>query len=51
MLEHNATRQEGRTLIWEYDMKSLEKMTPEQAAQGVRVQQEEGEDPAPSARA
>lgn len=37
VLEHNATRQEGRTLIWEYDMKSLEKMTPEQAAQGVRV--------------
>jgi hypothetical protein len=37
VLEHNATRKEGRTLIWEYDMKSLEKMTPEQAAQGVRV--------------
>jgi hypothetical protein len=37
VLEHNATRKEGRTLIWEYDIKSLEKMTPEQAAQGVRV--------------
>ncbi|MFP5288888.1 MAG: hypothetical protein ACLGI9_24340, partial [Thermoanaerobaculia bacterium] len=37
VVEHNATRKEGRTLIWEYDIKSLEKMTPEQAAQGVRV--------------
>lgn len=37
VVEHNATRKEGRTLIWEYDLKSLEKMTPEQAAQGVRV--------------
>jgi hypothetical protein len=37
VLESNATRKEGRTLIWEYDLKSLEKMTPEQAAQGVRV--------------
>lgn len=37
VLEHNATRTEGRTLIWEYDIASLEKMTPEQAAQGVRV--------------
>lgn len=37
VLEHNATRQEGRTLIWEYDIASLEKMSPEQAAQGVRV--------------
>jgi hypothetical protein len=37
VVEHNATRKEGRTLIWEYNMASLEKMTPEQAAQGVRV--------------
>lgn len=37
VLEHNATRKEGSTLVWEYDIKSLEKMTPEQAAQGVRV--------------
>jgi hypothetical protein len=37
VVEHNATRKEGRTLIWEYDLKSMEKMTPEQLAQGVRV--------------
>jgi hypothetical protein len=37
VLEHNATRKEGNVLIWEYDLKAFEKMTPEQAAQGVRV--------------
>ena len=37
VIEHNATRKEGNTLIWEYDMAALEKMTPEQAAQGVKV--------------
>jgi hypothetical protein len=37
VLEHNATRKEGKTLVWEYDLKSLEKMTPEQLSQGVRV--------------
>lgn len=37
VLEHNATRKEGKTLIWEYDLKALEKMTPEQMEQGVRV--------------
>ncbi len=37
VVEHNATRKEGKTLIWEYDLKSFEKMTPEQLAQGVRV--------------
>ena len=37
VLESNATRKEGRTLIWEYDLKTMEKMTPEQLAQGVRV--------------
>ena len=37
VLEHNATRKQGQTLIWEYDLKSMEKMTPEQLAQGVRV--------------
>ena len=36
VLESNATRKEGRTLIWEYDLKSLEKMTPEQSLEGVR---------------
>jgi hypothetical protein len=37
VVEHNATRKEGQTLVWEYDAKALEKMTPEQLAQGVRV--------------
>jgi hypothetical protein len=37
VVEHNAHRKEGNTLIWEYDIKSLEKMKPEQLAQGVRV--------------
>jgi hypothetical protein len=37
VLESNATRKEGKTLIWEYDLKTMEKMTPEQLAQGVRV--------------
>jgi len=37
VVESNATRKEGRTLIWEYDLKTMEKMTPEQLAQGVRV--------------
>lgn len=33
ILEQNATRREGNTLIWEYDMQSLEKQTPT----GIRV--------------
>jgi hypothetical protein len=37
VVEHNATRKEGQTLVWEYDLKAMEKMTPEQLAQGVRV--------------
>jgi hypothetical protein len=37
VLEDNATRKEGHTLIWEYNLKTMEKMTPEQLAQGVRV--------------
>ena len=37
VVESNATRKEGRTLVWEYDLKTMEKMTPEQLAQGVRV--------------
>lgn len=37
VLESNATRKEGKTLIWEYDLKTMEKMTHEQLAQGVRV--------------
>jgi hypothetical protein len=37
VVEHNATRKDGRTLVWEYDLKTLEKMKPEDLAQGVRV--------------
>jgi hypothetical protein len=37
VVEHNATRRNGQTLLWESNLKSLEKMTPEQLAQGVRV--------------
>jgi hypothetical protein len=37
VVEHNATRREGKTLLWEYDLKTMEKMTPEQLAEGVRV--------------
>jgi hypothetical protein len=37
VVESNATRKEGKTLIWEYNLKTMEKMTPEQLAQGVRV--------------
>jgi hypothetical protein len=37
ILEQNATRKEGNTLIWEYDIKSLQKMKPEQLKQGIRV--------------
>jgi hypothetical protein len=37
VLEHNAHRKEGTTLVWEYDLKSLQKMTPSQLKSGVRV--------------
>ena len=37
VVESNATRRDGHTLYWEYDFKTLQKMKPEQLAQGVRV--------------
>lgn len=37
VLESNATRKEGSTLIWEFDLKSLEKMKPKQLAEGIKV--------------
>jgi hypothetical protein len=37
VVEHNAHRKEGNTLIWEYNLDSFEKMKPEELAQGVRV--------------
>jgi hypothetical protein len=37
VVETNATGRRGRTLVWEYTLDSLQKMTPEQLAQGVMV--------------
>ena len=37
VLESNATRREGKTLIWEYDLKTFETMTPQQRAEGIRL--------------
>jgi hypothetical protein len=37
IVEQNAHRKEGNTLIWEFDMKSLTTLTPAQLDQGIRV--------------
>jgi hypothetical protein len=37
VVESNATRREGHTLYWEYDLHSVEKMSKEQLQQGIRV--------------
>ena len=37
VLEQNATRKDGNTLIWEYDLKTIQTMKPEQLKQGIRV--------------
>ena len=37
VVEHNAHRKDGNTLVWEFDLDSFEKMKPEDLAQGVRV--------------
>jgi hypothetical protein len=37
VVESNATRRDGHTLYWEYDLATMEKMTPEQARMGIRV--------------
>lgn len=37
IVEQNATRQEGNTLIWEFDGAHLQSMTPAQLSQGIRV--------------
>ena len=37
VVEHNAHRKEGNTLVWEFNLESFEKMKPEELAQGVRV--------------
>ena len=37
VVEHNAHRKTGNTLIWEYDLATMQKLTPEQAKQGIKV--------------
>ncbi|HEX7780647.1 MAG TPA: hypothetical protein VF424_15465 [Vicinamibacterales bacterium] len=37
VLEHNAHRREGPTLIWDYDFAKIQKMTSEQMNAGIRV--------------
>src|SRR5436190_787128 len=37
IVEHNAHRKEGNTLIWEFDLQSLTKLTPAQIDQGIKV--------------
>jgi hypothetical protein len=37
VVETNATRRDGNTLIWEFAVDDLAKMTPEQLANGIRV--------------
>lgn len=37
VLEHNATRRDGDTLIWEYTLDSMKTMDPKKAAEGIRV--------------
>lgn len=37
VIEHNAHRKEGTTLVWEYDVKSLQKLSASQLKNGVRV--------------
>lgn len=37
VLEHNAHRKNGNTLVWEYTLDSLKTMDPKKAAEGIRV--------------
>ena len=37
VVEHNAHRREGSTLVWDYNLASLQKLSAEQLKQGVRV--------------
>ena len=37
VVEHNAHRKEGTTLIWDYNIEALEKMSTDQAMQGIKV--------------
>ncbi len=37
IVEHNAHRKDGNTLVWEYTLKSFETMTDEQLKQSIKV--------------
>jgi hypothetical protein len=37
IVEHNAHKKVGNTLVWEYDMSSINKLTPDQLQQGIKV--------------
>jgi hypothetical protein len=37
VIEDNATRRQDRTLYWEYNLDAIQKMSPKQAAEGIRV--------------
>jgi hypothetical protein len=37
IVQHNAHRKEGNSLIWEYDLKALEKLTPEQLNSSIKI--------------
>lgn len=42
VLEHNAHRKDGNTLVWEYTLDSLKTMDPKKAAEGIRVKYKKG---------
>ncbi|HBL28225.1 MAG TPA: hypothetical protein DD490_15430 [Acidobacteria bacterium] len=42
VLESNAHRREGKTLIWEYTLDSMKDMDPAKAAEGIRVRYKKG---------
>ena len=42
VLEHNAHRKDGNTLVWEYTLDSLKTMDPKKAAEGLRVKYKKG---------
>lgn len=42
VIEHNATRKEGNTLIWEYTLDTFEKMKPGETPPPIRVKYKKG---------
>jgi hypothetical protein len=37
VVQHNAHRKEGNTLIWQYDLKTLQTLTPQQLNESIKV--------------